>query len=54
MRAAVDPRSLAFLVPADAEAVAVRRRRALPGMQALVDERPIALHEELLELDRGP
>src|ERR687897_477787 len=52
--AAVDPRRLAVLVPADAEAVAVRRRRALTRVQALVDQRTVALDEQLLEPDRRP
>jgi hypothetical protein len=47
MGAAVEPRRVGVLVPADAEAVAVRRCRALPGVQALVDQRPIALDKEL-------
>ncbi len=52
MDAAVDPRRLALLVPTDAEAVAVRRRRALPRVQALVDQRAVALDQQLLEPDR--
>src|SRR5215211_9349098 len=53
MRAAVDTRRLTVLVPPYAEAVAVRRRRTLPGVQALVDQRAVPLDEQFLELDRG-
>src|SRR5215213_1738002 len=53
MRAAVDTRRLTVLVPPYAEPVAVRRRRTLPGVQALVDQRAVPLDEELFEPDRG-
>src|SRR5207247_8929572 len=48
MGAAVNPWRLVLAVPADAEAVAVRRRRAHPRVQALVDQRVVALEEQLL------
>ena len=51
MRAAVHARGFFLLVPADAEAVTVRRRRALPRMQALIDQRTI-LDEQLLQTDQ--
>src|SRR6187200_498700 len=51
MRAAVDPRPLPRLVPAHAKAVAVGRRRALARVEALVDQRAVALDEQLLEPD---
>ena len=53
MRAAVDARQAVGGVPADAEAVAVRRRRALQRVQALVDERPRRLEQQLVEPERG-
>jgi hypothetical protein len=52
MGAAVEPRLSALVVLADAEAVAVRRRRTLSRVQALVDERPVAFDVQLLEPDR--
>ena len=52
MDAAVEPRGAALVVPADAEAVTVRRRRAQPRVQALVDEGAVAVEEQLLEPDR--
>ena len=44
-----DARRLADAVPADAESVAVRRLRAEPRVEALVDERMLRLVEELLD-----
>ena len=54
MDAAVEPRRVAVVVPADAETVPVRRRRAQPRVQALVDQRAVALEQQLLEPDRRP
>ena len=51
--AAVEPWGVAVVVPADAEAIAVRRRCAQPGVQALVDQRAVAVEEQLLEPDRA-
>ena len=52
MDAAVEPRCVAVVVPADAEAVPVRRRRTQSGVQALVDQRAVTLEQQLLEPDR--
>ena len=37
------------LVPSDAEPVTVGRRRTEPRVEALVDQRPIPLEQDLLE-----
>lgn len=52
MSAAVDPGRLALLVPADTKADTVRRRSALARVQALVDQRAVALDQQLFEPDR--
>ena len=49
MRVAVDARHAVGAVPADAEAVAVRRGRAELGVQALVDERTRRIEQELVD-----
>ena len=48
------PRRLAVAVPADAEAVAVRRLRTHRRVQALVDERVLRLVEQVLEKHGRP
>ena len=48
---AIDAGDVAVAIPAEAEAVAVRRRLALGGVQRLVDERPRRLGDDFLEPD---
>jgi hypothetical protein len=50
----VNARAFAGAVPADPEAVAVRRFGAHPGVQALVDDPVVSLEQQLLDEDRLP